>query len=196
MRKKDIVNVFSDKFGITFSHSIRTNTKKSEYSVLVKCLSDCTDMFVESAFGQQIQWAGSGFTILLYLPICENWCLSAYYSPDNEMLFWYFDISRRNFIDEHGMPCIDDIFLDLVIFPDGQTLTLDADELQEALDKDEISKEDFDNAYAVHDQIKDSKWSNVDFLNEVCKKLLLEHELGDILSFETFVKIEPINEGL
>jgi len=196
MRKKDIINIFSEKFGMTFSHSIKTNTEKSEYSVLIKCLSGCKDMFVESAFGQQIQWAGPDFKILLYLPIRENWCLSAYYSPDNEMLFWYFDISRKNFIDEYGMLCMDDIFLDLVILPDGQTLTLDTDELQEALDKGEISKEDFDNAYAVHDQIINSEWSNVDFLNEVCKKLLLEHELGDIPDFENFVKIEPINEGL
>ena len=85
--------------------------------------------------------------------------------------------------------------LHLVIFPDGQTLTLDADELQEALVKGEILKEGFDNAYVVHDQIKNSKWSNVDFLNEISKKLMLEHELGDIPNFETFIRIEPLNKG-
>jgi len=195
MRKKDIINIFSDKFGMTFSHSIRKNTEKSEYSVLVKCLSGCKDMFVESAFGQKIQWAGSDFKILLYLPICENWCLSAYYSPDNEMLFWYFDISRKNLIDEDGMLCMDDIFLDLVIQPDGQTITLDEDELHEALEKGEITKVDFDNAYIVHDQIKNSNWSNADFLNEISSKLLLEHELGDIPNFENFAQIKPITKG-
>ena len=194
MRKKDIVNIFSKKFGMTFSHTTRANAEKSEYSALVKCLPGCKDMFVESAFGQQIQWAGSDFKILLYLPICENWCLSAYYSPNNEMLFWYFDISRKNFIDEDGTLCIDDIFLDLVIFPDGQTLTLDVNELQEALDKGEISKEDFDNAYVVHDKIKNSEWSKADFLSEVCKKLLLEHELGDIPNFKNFAHIKPITK--
>jgi len=178
--EKDIVNIFSTKFGMVFSHSIRKNTEKSEHSVLVKCLPGCKDMFVESAFGQQIQWAGSDYKILVYLPMRENWCLSAYFSPNNELLFWYFDISRGNFIDEDGMLCMDDVYLDLAIHPDGQTITLDADELQEALDKGEISKNDHDNAHVVHDQIKNSKWSNVDFLNEITSKLMLEHELGDI----------------
>jgi len=40
-----------------------------------------------------------------------------------------------------------------------------------------------------------SKWSNVDFLNEMSKKLTLEHELGGIPDFENFVKIEPITKG-
>ena len=152
-------------------------------------------MFVETEFGRQIQWAGTDYKILLYFPICENWCLSAYNAPNNEMLFWYFDISRQNFVDEDGMLCIDDIYLDLVILPDGQTLTLDTDELQEAHDNGKISHEDFDKAYMVHDQIKNSKWSNVGFLNEINRKLLLEHEFGDMPEFDTFVKIEPITKG-
>jgi len=112
-----------------------------------------------------------------------------------DLRFWYFDISRKNFIDENGMPCTDDVFLDLVITPEGGTITLDEDELQEGFDKGDISKEDFDNAYVVHGQILNSKWNNVDYLNEISSKLLLEHGLGDISGFDSFAKIEPITKG-
>jgi predicted RNA-binding protein associated with RNAse of E/G family len=168
--------------------------KTNEYSALITFLRGCKDKFVDHN-GKQIQWAGAEYKMLMYLPVSEKWCLSAYYSPDDKLTFWYFDISRNNFVDERGMPCTDDVFLDLVIFPSGEKITLDEDELQEAFDKGIVSKEDVDNAYAVHDQIKNSKWSNVDFLKKKKKKLLLEHDLGDIPDFQNFAQIEPITKG-
>jgi len=178
VRKKNILGNFTENPDMLFTYSIRkTLGKANEYSALINFLPGCKNKFVE-AVGQQIQWAGEDYKILMYLPIRESWCLSAYYSPNDELLFWYFDISRKNFIDEYGMPCTDDIYLDLAITPTGQALTLDEDELQEALDNGEITSEDFNNAYRVHDQIKNSKWSNVDFLNEISRKLLLEYKLS------------------
>ena len=180
MRKKDILGNLSAKPDMPFIHTIKEVNRNSDvYSALIEFQPGCKDEFVE-AEGKQIQWAGSRYKMLMYLPINEFWCLSAYYAPDGKLLFWYFDISRKNFVDEHGIPCIDDIFLDLVITPDGQTLTLDADELQDAFDKNEITTSDFDHAYKVHDEILNSKWCDVDHLNQLSKKLLLEHEIGDI----------------
>jgi predicted RNA-binding protein associated with RNAse of E/G family len=112
----------------------------------------------------------------MYLPLKEFWCITAFYGPDNELLQWYFDISKGNFLDENAMPCIDDIFLDLVILPNGKPVTLDADELQEALDKGVITADDSKHAYAVHDQILASKWNNVALLTELSNKLLAEYE--------------------
>ena len=195
MRKKDILCNFTENSDIVFAHSMRKLVgKTNEYSALITFLRGCKDKFVELD-GKQIQWAGTDYKMLMYLPVSEKWCLSAYYTPDDKLTFWYFDISRKNFVDEHDMPCIDDVFLDLVITPTGEKITLDEDELQEAFNEGIVSQEDVDNAYAVHDQIKNSKWSNVDFLGEISKKLLLEHDLGDIPDFETFVKIEPITKG-
>ena len=195
MRKKDILCNLTEKPDLVFSHSIKKLAdKNNEYTAFITFLPACKDKFVEVA-GHQVQWAGSGFKMLMYLPISEKWCLTAYYSPKMDLRFWYFDISRKNFIDENGMPCTDDVFLDLVITPEGGTITLDEDELQEGFDKGDISKEDFDNAYVVHGQILNSKWNNVDYLNEISSKLLLEHGLGDISGFDSFAKIEPITKG-
>jgi len=110
MRKKDILCNFSENPDIVFAHSMRKLTgKTNEYSALITFLRGCKDKFVEHD-GKQIQWAGTDYKLLMYLPVSEKWCLSAYYSPDNELNFWYFDISRKNFVDEHSMPCTDDVF--------------------------------------------------------------------------------------
>ena len=196
MRKKNILGNFVKNPNVLYSHTpIRKPAWEHEaYTTLITFLPGCRELRVDCA-GKEMLLAAPRYKWLMYLPMGERWCITAFYNPANELLEWYFDITRSNFIDEHGMPCIDDVFLDLVILPDGQAVTVDADELQEALDKGEISKEDFDNAYVVHDQIKDSKWSNVDFLNEISKKLMLEHELGDIPNFQNFAQIEPITKG-
>ena len=197
MRAKSILGNFVKNPNVLYTHTpIKKLAWEHEaYTTLITFLPECRELRVDCA-GKEILLAGPGYKWLIYLPMGERWCITAFYSPANELLEWYFDISRSNFIDQHGMPCIDDIFLDLVILPDGQAVTVDADELQEAYDKAEITQDDFNNAYVVHDQIKNSKWGNVDFLCEISRKLLLEHELGDIPDFETFVKVEPINEGL
>ena len=124
--------------------------------------------------GKRLFLAAGGYEWLMYLPLSENWCLNTFYTPGNEILSWYFDISKGNFLDENGMPCTDDIFLDLIIYPDGQTLTVDADELQEALDKQEITVDDYNHAYAVRDQILASKWNNVGLLKKLSDELLIE----------------------
>jgi len=196
MRKKDILGNFVKKPNVLYSHTpIRKLPWDHEsYTTLITFLPKCSDLRVDCG-GREMHLAGYGYKWLMYLPMDEYWCVTAIYSPSDELLEWYFDISRRNFIDECGVPCIDDVFLDLVILPDGEVITIDADELQEALDIGEISKEDFDNAYIVHDQIKNSKWSNIDYLKEISNKLLLEHELDDFPEIDTFVDIKPITKG-
>jgi len=195
MRKKDILGNYVKSPGVLYDHAIRKLDGEDEaYIALITFLPGSKELRKELN-GEQVCLAGPGYKWLMYLPINECWCITAFYSPDEKLLEWYFDITLGNFVDEAGMPCIDDIFLDLVVLPDGQTITLDADELQSALDKSEISAADYDHAYKVHDEIKNSKWSDVGFLTELSGKLLLEFAVGDIPGRETFAKIEPLDKG-
>lgn len=175
MRKKDILGNFVKNPNVLYSHSIKKLIGKIEgYSALINFLPGSRELHVNND-GEQHCLAGIGYKWLMYLPLSENWCITAFYNPNNELLEWYFDISKGNFLDENGMHCIDDIFLDLVILPDGRTVTIDADELQEALDKEEITIDDYNHAYKVHDQILKSKWNNVDLLTGLCNELLSEY---------------------
>ncbi|MCL2321341.1 MAG: DUF402 domain-containing protein [Oscillospiraceae bacterium] len=175
MRKKDILGSFVKNPNVIYEYSIKKSVDEPEtYSALITFLPGSKELFVNDG-DEQICLAGAGYKWIMYLPLNEDWCLTTFYNPKKELLEWYFDISKGNFLDENGMPCTNDLFLDLVILPDGRTITIDADELQEAFDKKEITIEDYNHAYTVHDKIITSKWNDVEFLTNLSNKLFSEY---------------------
>ena len=54
---------------------------------------------------------------------------------------------------EDGIPYEDDLYLDVVIVPDGRIHVLDEDELKSAYDRKEVSKEEYEMAYRVANKI-------------------------------------------
>ena len=54
---------------------------------------------------------------------------------------------------EDGVPYQDDLYLDVVVVPDGRIHILDEDELKEAYSKREISKDEYDMAFSVANMI-------------------------------------------
>ena len=172
MRKKTILSNFVKKPNVLHTHTIKKlDTKPEAYAALITFLPGSRGLQSE-VNGQKISLAGAGYKWLMYLPVDEYWCLSTYYTPEDELIGWYFDISTRNFVDESGMPCIDDVFLDIAISHGGQISTLDADELQEALDENVITVQEYNHAYDIHNQILSTHWCDRAFLIEFCEDLL------------------------
>ena len=113
-----------------------------------------------------------GYRWLMYLPAKGDWCLTAFYDCGGRLLEWYFDISNGNFLDEDGIPCSDDLFLDLVILPDGTPVTLDEDELKEALEQGIIDFDAYHTAYRIRDEILNNKWSDTTWLSQLSPQLV------------------------
>jgi len=175
MQKRDILGNFVKKDGVLCEYEIKKLDGQSEaYSALITFLPGTRELRCNDC-DKALCLGSEGYKWLMYLPIGEFWSLETFYNSAGELIQWYFDINKRNFIDESGMPCREDLYLDLVVLPDGQTMTLDADELQEALDISKISIDDYHHAYKIHDQIKASKWSNVTFLSQLSAKLLADY---------------------
>jgi hypothetical protein len=94
------------------------------------------------------------------------------YDGEGKIIEWYFDITKANGVDEDGKPYYDDLFLDLVLLPDGQVITLDEDELLEALNNGIITREDYDLAYRVKDRLLDRRIVSLDYVIPLCDRLL------------------------
>ena len=175
MRKKNILGSFVKNQNVFYKHEVRKVSDEPEaYSALITFLPGCRELNVDID-GLTRCLAGAGYKWLMYFPLNENWCITACFNPDGVLQEWYFDISKVNFLDDNGMPCIDDIFLDLVIYPNGKVVTIDSDELHEALGKNEITTDDFNHAYKVRDDIIDSKWNDVEFLTNLSLELLSDY---------------------
>lgn len=72
--------------------------------------------------------------------------LTAIYNQKNEIIEWYFDIAR-SIGKENNIPYEDDLYLDIVVTSNGEIILLDEDELKEAYERLEITKEEYYEAY-------------------------------------------------
>lgn len=97
--------------------------------------------------------------------------LTAIYDENNGIIEWYFDIAREIGKD-NGIPYEDDLYLDVVVTPSGDVILLDEDELKEAYNKREITREEFENAYKEAEQLMNKLKNNKNKLKEYTDKYL------------------------
>lgn len=100
----------------------------------------------------------------------SNYALTIMYDENNELIEWYFDVSKKIGV-ENGIPYEDDLYLDLVIGPNGESSVLDEDELKEALDNNVITKEDYNFAYEVLNKLQREYVGNFDHLVALTEKI-------------------------
>ena len=75
------------------------------------------------------------------------------YNEKKEIVQYYIDITEKNVINDYENSCFYDIFLDIVLLPDGEIFLLDEDELKKALDDKIITKVQYDRAYSEANRI-------------------------------------------
>ncbi len=91
-------------------------------------------------------------------PSNENYAITIMYDNKGNLIEWYFDISKKIGI-ENGIPYEDDLYLDLVIMPNGERIVIDEDELLNAKENGDITQEDVKLAYEVLQKL-DNKYVN------------------------------------
>ena len=92
------------------------------------------------------------------------------FDDDRNIIQWYFDISKSTNADA-VIPYQDDLDIDLVIDSKKNLFVLDEDELLESYEKKEITKEDYEYAYKVLDELKKKYANDIDYLIEFTKYL-------------------------
>ena len=105
-------------------------------------------------------------------PDYENYAITIIYDDKGNLIEWYFDIAKEVGV-ENGIPYEDDLYLDLLIKPNGVSIILDEDELKDAFNNGIITKKDIDLAYITLNKLK-SKYANninhlVELTREICK---------------------------
>jgi uncharacterized protein len=103
--------------------------------------------FCVSSWGTSICVADAGFVWLHYLRDAANHVITAMYDSSGAIVQWYIDIVLEHGLDDRGVPYFDDLYLDVVVSPDGRFEIKDADELEDALKSGAISREQFDLAW-------------------------------------------------
>lgn len=74
-----------------------------------------------------------------YTYLKKGWKISKFYDKDKNFLYWYCDIIDAQIKDEEYI--LVDLLVDIKVYPDGRYEILDEEELDEALNKGLITKE-------------------------------------------------------
>lgn len=105
-------------------------------------------------------------------PDDKNFSLTAMCDENYQIKEWYFDICKQNGI-ENGVPFEDDLYLDVVIVPDGRINILDEDELLDAEKNGLITRQDVELAYKTKEKIIKLFGTNIEKLDKLTNKYLM-----------------------
>lgn len=99
--------------------------------------------------------------------------LTTVYDDKLEIVEWYFDIAQE-IGKEDGIPYEDDLYLDVVLTPDGETILLDEDEFKEAFDRFEITSKEYELNYKIAYELIEKLNGNHKKVKEFTDKYLKE----------------------
>ena len=104
--------------------------------------------------GEDITVCDNGLKWISILPRDDFYCITAMMNAENDILLWYIDMIVAQGMDDDGIPYFDDLYLDLVVYPDGSIIVDDMDELEDALYKKDITQEQFEIAIDTSEKLK------------------------------------------
>lgn len=130
---------------------------------------EVSEPFRAEVCGKLTTLADAGITWIELLPEGENWCLTAMYQG-KKMLQFYFDVTLENLTAPPARFC--DLFLDVIVDPDGNKKLLDRDELDQALAEGVITAEQHSLALSVADRLLAAFPERLGELDSVCKDIL------------------------
>ncbi|NLG51669.1 MAG: DUF402 domain-containing protein [Chloroflexi bacterium] len=167
-RRKYLGGVYKDYIKTFQSETCRVDDQDIKGYVSLVRVGEVNRPFVVG----EIYLYNNGYSELNYLPDDEHWYLSAIYDDSGNIVEWYVDITRKNAVDEEGRPYCDDLYLDAALMPDGKIRVLDEDEIKDALDQGNITRQEFEMAYRVLNELRAKQILGVAYMERLCSRLL------------------------
>ena len=120
--------------------------------------------------GKDVVVCDKGRKWLSILPQNGWYCITAMMDENEKILLWYIDMIATQGIDVDGVPYFDDLYLDLVVYPDGTIIVDDMDELEEALSKKDITQEQFNLAIETSHRLQQGLLSDISSFTEYTRR--------------------------
>lgn len=162
MKRKYSSKIFLD---VAKKYELNIYYDMEDYYLIVKKFKKVIEPFITSEGNYLLD---DGYYILEIIPKNENYTIRIFVNDKKEILEYYFDITYKNGLDEEtNIPYYEDLYLDITV-KNNKIEILDEDELQEALDNKEITKEQFDLANKTKDKLlksiqnKTNRYMNLD----------------------------------
>lgn len=122
--------------------------------------------------GKKITVCDKGMKWVRILPMNADYTIMAIFNKVNKIQVCYIDIINGYGIDLDGIVYVNDMFLDLIVYPDGYIKVDDMDELVQALNEEVITEEMYNKALETCEILKDNIQNNRNGFNDYCINIL------------------------
>ncbi|MBO5032361.1 MAG: DUF402 domain-containing protein [Lachnospiraceae bacterium] len=112
--------------------------------------------------GEKLVVCDNNYHWLTIMPGDDYYCITVMMNEINDIQVCYIDMIDSQGFDADGVPYFYDLYLDLIVYPDGTVIEDDMDELKEALDKGDINLSQFDKAVHTSEKLKAGLLSDMD----------------------------------
>lgn len=147
-------------------------TEDAQRCCALICIEQVKARQIWNIFGGEVTVAEDGCTWLVIAPKRKNYVVTMYMNREGEPLLWYIDMVDGMGKDPDGVPCYNDIFLDLIVSPSGELREDDRDELEAALAQGVISAGQYRLADATADTLKRRITADPQWLQRECQTVL------------------------
>ncbi|MFD3155432.1 DUF402 domain-containing protein [Haloimpatiens sp. FM7330] len=126
-----------------------TYIKNEEFNGYISAIyiEKIEEPLIKTVNGKRLCLADEGYIWMQQFPADCNYALTTMFNEKREVIQWYFDICKGNKVNRKGMPYFDDLYLDIVVLPTSEVVVVDKDELYEALQKGDITRQEYDLAW-------------------------------------------------
>lgn len=140
------------------------------YITLLTALKVKEKMIVERE-GTEVTLLDNNYKILEFYPESNSHvAMIVAFTAENTIIDWFFDVSEKIGITEEGIPYTDDLYLDILLYPSGKIELVDEEELQQAYDKQIITKEQYEWAYQIANRVMHNITGKVEALTQFTQK--------------------------
>lgn len=165
MKKKIITNTYLRE---AEQYTIKLFLNEDDYYISVKKLIHLSEKFI---IRNNVVAMDDGYYIMEIIPKKGNYALRLFIDNNKKIVEYYFDIIKESGIDEeYKVPYFIDLYLDIAVLYTGRIDILDEDELLEAYEKKDITKEEYEIVLKTKEkllkEIKDNtnKLMKIDYL--------------------------------
>jgi uncharacterized protein len=131
----------------------RIEQPEEGWMALIKMKSVSQPLYVNNC-GRKLKVADNGFQWLHFMPDHEEYVMTAMIDDHGKLIQIYYDIVWQTGYDKKNNGLwFDDLYLDVVLMPNGSWCLLDEDELLEALETGDITEEMYRHAYEMSQKL-------------------------------------------
>ncbi len=142
-------------------------------------IHDITAPLVVTSAGIPVKVVERGYSWIQIAVKNARWWLTSMFDEEGTLLQMYFDITDGNRFDDSENPTFRDMYLDIVLRTDKKAVLLDQDELDEALEKGDITQSEYERTQAACAELYDYLIKHPDEIMTRCKEAY--HALSPML---------------